>query len=69
MLMEGKGVPQNNLDSCLGHLLVGSPVMISIHVGDTCKLQLGPMQEVIFQLIQITTVLHLQHRGVVSYCA
>ena len=36
MLVEGKGSPQNDLDSFRGHLLVGSPIMMSILVGDTC---------------------------------
>ena len=30
MLVEGEGSPQNDLDSFRGHLLVGSPIMISI---------------------------------------
>ena len=36
MLVEGTGSPQNDLDSFKGHLLVESPIMISILVGDTC---------------------------------
>ena len=36
ILVEGEGSPLNDLDSFRGHLLVGSPIMISILVGDTC---------------------------------
>ena len=36
MLMEGEGAPQNDLDSCRGHLLARSPIMISILVRDNC---------------------------------
>ena len=36
MLVEGDGSRQNDLDSFWGHLPVGSPIMISILVGDTC---------------------------------
>ena len=36
MFVEGEGSPQDDLDSCRGHLLVGSPIMISILVEDTC---------------------------------
>ena len=33
MLVEEEGSPQNDLDSCSGHLLIGSLIMISILVG------------------------------------
>ena len=36
MLVEGEGAPPNYFDSCRGYLLVGSLIMISILVGDTC---------------------------------
>ena len=36
MLVEEEGLPQKDLDSFRGHLLVGSPIMISIFVEDTC---------------------------------
>ena len=36
MLVEGEGLPQKDLDSFRGHLLVGYPIMISILAGDTC---------------------------------
>ena len=34
MLVEGEGSPQNDLDSCRRPLLVGSPIMISILIGN-----------------------------------
>ena len=40
MLVEGEGVPQNDLDTCKGYFLVGSPIMILILVGDICLLGL-----------------------------
>ena len=36
MLVEREGLPQKDLDSFRGHLLVGSPIMISIVLGDIC---------------------------------
>ena len=36
MLVAGEGSPQNDLDSLMRHLLVGSPIMISILLGDIC---------------------------------
>ena len=36
MLVEGLGSPQIDLDSFMGHLPVGSPIMISILLGDNC---------------------------------
>ena len=36
MLVEVEEAPQNDLDSYMGHLLVGSPIMISIILGDIC---------------------------------
>ena len=39
--MVGDGASKNYLDSCRAHLLVWSPIMISILVGDAC--QLGPL--------------------------
>ena len=38
MLVEGEGLPQNDLDSCKAHLLVGSPSMILIQVRYICLL-------------------------------
>ena len=32
-MVEGEGALQTDLDSCRGHLLFGSPIMISILVG------------------------------------
>ena len=32
MLVEGEGASQNGLDSCRGHLLVGSPIMVVVLV-------------------------------------
>ena len=34
MLVKGEGSTQNDLDSFRGHLLVGSPIIISILLGD-----------------------------------
>ena len=36
MLMEGERSPQNDVDSLMEHLLVGSPILISILLGDIC---------------------------------
>ena len=36
MLVKGEGLPQNDLDSFRGYLSVGSPIMISIILGDIC---------------------------------
>ena len=41
LYMIGDGVPQNNLDSCSGHLLVWSPIMISIILRHICLLGLN----------------------------
>ena len=35
-VVEGKGSPKNDLDSFREHILDGSPIMISILLGDTC---------------------------------
>ena len=36
MLVAGEGSPQNDLDNFTGHLLVESPIIISILSGNIC---------------------------------